>query len=274
MKKIIFLVLSILCSFNLLAQDSLATDSAKISRPARKEFSTARIENATKAQGDNAYVRNDYAAAIQIYESLLKTKGEAADIYYNLGNSYYKMGDMAKAILNYERALLLNPADGDIRSNLEIARSKIVDKTDAAPQIFFVSWTNSLINCMSADAWAKCGIASFILFILGLYLFIFSKKIILKKIGFIASIALLVIVVLSNVFASHQKDLLINRTNAIIMTPSVTVKSTPNDSGTDLFIIHEGRKVIIKDNSMKEWKEIILEDGNVGWIKTVDLELI
>jgi len=274
MKKIIFLVLSILCSFNLLAQDSLATDSAKISRPARKEFSTARIENATKAQGDNAYVRNDYAAAIQIYESLLKTKGEAADIYYNLGNSYYKMGDMAKAILNYERALLLNPGDGDIRSNLEIARSKIVDKTDAAPQIFFVSWTNSLINCMSADAWAKCGIASFILFILGLYLFIFSKKIILKKIGFIASIALLVIVVLSNVFASHQKDLLINRTNAIIMTPSVTVKSTPNDSGTDLFIIHEGRKVIIKDNSMKEWKEIILEDGNVGWIKTADLELI
>jgi len=133
---------------------------------------------------------------------------------------------------------------------------------------------NSIINCMGADAWAKCGIASFILFILGLYFFIFSKKVILKKIGFIASIALLVIVVASNLFASHQKDLLINRTSAIIMAPSVTVKSTPNESGTDLFIIHEGRKVSIKDNSMKEWKEIILEDGNVGWIKTADLEVI
>jgi len=81
-------------------------------------------------------------------------------------------------------------------------------------------------------------------------------------------------VVASNLFASHQKDLLINRTSAIIMAPSVTVKSTPNESGTDLFIIHEGRKVSIKDNSMKEWKEIILEDGNVGWIKTADLEVI
>jgi len=274
MKKIIFLLLSILCSFNLSAQDSLATDSVKSSMPAHKEFSAVKIENATKAQGDSAYIRNDFASAIQIYESLLNTKGEAAEIYYNLGNSYYKIGDMAKAILNYERALLLNPGDGDIRSNLEIARSKTVDKVDAVPQLFFVSWTNSLINCMGADAWAKCGIASFILFILGLYLFIFSKKVVLKKIGFIASITLLVIVVVSNIFASHQKDLLINRTNAIIMAPSVTIKSTPNESGTDLFIIHEGRKVSIKDNSMKEWKEIILEDGNVGWIKTADLEVI
>ena len=96
----------------------------------------------------------------------------------------------------------------------------------------------------------------------------------LKKIGFIASISLLVILVLSNVFAAHQKDRLINRSDAIIMTPSVTVKSTPNESGTDLFIIHEGRKVSIKDNSMKEWKEIKLEDGNVGWIKAADLEVI
>jgi tetratricopeptide (TPR) repeat protein len=274
MKKIIFLVLSILCSFNLLAQDSLATDSVKTSRPARKEFSVARIENATKEQGDNAYIRNNYTSAIQIYESLLSTKGEAAEVYYNLGNSYYKIGDMAKAILNYERAFLLKPGDGDIRSNLEIARSKTVDKTETTPQLFFISWGNSIINCMGADAWAKCGIASFILFIFGLYFFIFSKKVILKKIGFIASIALLVIVVASNLFASHQKDLLINRTSAIIMAPSVTVKSTPNESGTDLFIIHEGRKVSIKDNSMKEWKEIILEDGNVGWIKTADLEVI
>ncbi len=274
MKKIIFLVLSILCSFNLSAQDSLATDSVKSSTPARKEFSAVKIENATKAQGDSAYIRNDFASAIQIYEFLLNKKGVASEIYYNLGNSYYKTGDMAKAILNYERALLLNPGDGDIRSNLEIARSKTVDKVDAAPQLFFISWTNSLINCMGADGWAKCGAVSFILFIAGLYFFIFSKKVLLKKIGFIASIALLVIVIGSNIFASHQKDLLINRTNAIIMTPSVTIKSTPNESGTDLFIIHEGRKVKIKDNSMKEWKEIILDDGNVGWIKTTDLEII
>lgn len=274
MKKIIFLVVTILCSFNLSAQDSLATDSVQPSRATRQNFSAVKIANATKAQGDSAYIRNDFTSAIQVYESLLHSKGEAAEVYYNLGNSYYKMGDMAKAILNYERALLLKPGDGDIRSNIEIARSKTVDKINAAPQIFFVSWTNSLINFMGADGWAKFGAVSFILLIVGLYFFIFSKKVILKKIGFIASISLLVIVVLSNVFASHQKNRLINRTDAIIMAPSVTVKSTPNESGTDLFIIHEGRKVSIKDNAMKEWKEIILEDGNVGWVKTADLEII
>jgi len=274
MKKIIFLVLSILCSFNLAAQDSLATDSVQPSRAAHREFSTVKIENAAKAQGDSAYIRNDFASAIQIYESLLKTQGEASEVYYNLGNSYYKLGDMAKAILNYERALLLNPGDGDIRSNLEIARSKTVDKVDVTPELFFVTWTNSLINCMGADAWAKCGVATFIFLIVSLYFFIFSKKVVLKKIGFIASIALFVLVVLSNIFAAHQKDRLINRKDAIIMAPSVTIKSTPNESGTDLFIIHEGRKVNIKDDSMKEWKEIKLEDGNVGWIKTTDLEVI
>ncbi|WP_321437061.1 tetratricopeptide repeat protein [uncultured Bacteroides sp.] len=274
MKKIIFLVLSILCSFNLSAQNSLAADSVKTTKHARNEFSAAKMENATKSQGDKAYIRNDFASAIQIYESLLNTKGEATEIYYNLGNSYYKKGDMARAILNYERALLLNPGDGDIRSNLEIARSKTVDKVEAAPQLFFISWTNSLINCMGADSWAKCGVVTFIFLIVALYFFIFSKKVILKKMGFIVSIVLLVVVILSNVFASHQKSLLANRNSAIIMTPTVTIKSTPNESGTDLFIIHEGRKVTIKDNSMKEWKEIILEDGNVGWIKTADLEII
>lgn len=272
MKKIIFIVVSILCSFNLSAQDSLAT--VQPLKAAHRNFTAVRIANPTKAKGDSAYTHNDYASAIQIYESLLSAKGEAADVYYNLGNSYYKMNDMAKAILNYERALLLKPGDGDIRSNLEIARGKTVDKINPAPQIFFVSWTNALINCMGADQWAKLGVASFLLFIGGLYFFIFSKKVILKKIGFIASIALLVIVVLSNVFASHQKNRLINRAEAIIMTPSVTVKSTPNESGTELFIIHEGRKVTIKDSSMKEWKEILLEDGNVGWVKTTDLEII
>ncbi len=273
MKKIIFLALSILLSINLFAQDSLANDgAAKHSKLARKEISN--IANATKAMGDSAYIRNDFTSAIQIYEYILKTKGEAVDLYYNLGNSYYKAGNMAKAILNYERALLLKPGDSDIRSNLEIARSKTVDKINTAPQIFFINWIHSLINCMGADSWAKCGITFFILFIFGLYFFIFSKRIILKKIGFIASIVLLISVIVSNVFASHQKDLLINRTDAIIMASSVTIKSTPNESGTDLFIIHEGHKVSIKDNSMKDWKEIKLEDGNVGWIKTSDIEVI
>ena len=184
------------------------------------------------------------------------------------------MNNIAKAVLNYERALLLNPGNSDIRFILELARSKTVDKVTPPSKMFFVTWTQSLINTMSEKAWAHTGIIMFILMILALSLFIFGKRVVLKKIGFISAIFFFLVTILANIFASEQKSELINHDNAIIMAPSVTVKSTPNQSGTDLFILHEGRKVIIKDNTMKEWKEIKLEDGNVGWVPTNVIEII
>ena len=107
-----------------------------------------------------------------------------------------------------------------------------------------------------------------------LYFFIFSKQIILKKGGFISGIVFLIVVICSNLFASEQKERLVNRSEAIVMNPSVTVRSTPSESGTSLFILHEGRKISIKDNSMKEWKEIRLEDGKVGWVPASAIEVI
>lgn len=261
-------------------QDTVTTDASVSVKDSvsigthTTEFSTVELDvNVTKTQGDSAYMRNDYASAIQIYESLLK-QGEAAEIYYNLGNSYYKTDDMARAILNYERALLLQPGNTDIRANLEIARSKTIDKVASIPDIFFVAWTNSLINCLSVDVWAKLGIIFFILLLVSLSLFFFSKQIIWKKSGFMTGIIFLMFVVLSNIFASKQKSELTDRNEAIILSPSVTVRSTPSESGTSLFVLHEGYKVEIKDNSMREWKEIRLEDGKVGWIPASAMEVI
>lgn len=274
MKRILFFTLSLLLVVNAFAQDSTDTLKAANDTVARAEFSAAKQQsNVTKAEGDSAYMRDDYASAIQIYENLLK-KGEAAEVYYNLGNSYYKAGDIAKAILSYERALLLQPGNADIRANLEIARSKTIDKVVPVPEIFFVSWAKSLINSMSIDAWAKLGVVFFILLLVSLYLFFFSKQIVWKKTGFIAGLVLLAFVILSNVFASQQKSELTNRNDAIVLSPSVTVRSTPSDSGTSLFILHEGHKVEIKDNSMREWKEIRLEDGKVGWVPAFAIEVI
>lgn len=272
MKKILFFVFGLLLSNAfVMAQDSLQTMKADSIGADSHSFSS--IGNVTKAEGDSAYMKNDYASAIQVYEALLE-KGEAADIYYNLGNSYYKAGEIAKAILNYERALLLKPGNGDIRANLEIARSKTVDKVEPVPEIFFVSWTKSLINSMSVNAWGVCGVVCFILLIISLYFFVFSKQIVLKKTGFICGIVFLVFVVLANVFANEQKDRLLNRNSAIVVGPSVTVRSTPSESGTSLFILHEGHKIDIKDNSMKDWKEIRLEDGKVGWVPSSAIEII
>ena len=228
----------------------------------------------SKTMADSAYINNDFVSAIDMYETILNNEGESADIYYNLGNSYYKMENIAKAILNYEKALLLNPGDGDIRFNLELAQSKTVDKVIPRSEMFFISWIKSLTNLTSEKGWARIGIITFIGFLLALALYFFSKRIVFQKTGFISAICLLLVCVLSNVFASIQKDKIMKHENAIIMTPSITVKSTPNESGTDLFILHEGHKVIIKDNTMKEWKEIQLEDGNAGWVPTSAIEVI
>lgn len=277
MKKIlffIFLSMSVTC----FAQDSLSIEPRQINEADSIHVDTHtlldnKLEDVTKTKGDSAYIKEDYAAAIQIYEALLKN-GEASEVYYNLGNSYYKIGEIAKAVLNYERALLLQPGNNDIRANLEVARAKTIDKVEPTPEVFFISWTKSLINCMSVDAWATWGIVSFILLIVSLYFFIFSKQIMWKKIGFISGIIFLIITVCSNLFASQQKENLVNRNEAIVMNPSVTVRSTPSESGTSLFILHEGRKVNVKDNSMKEWKEIHLEDGKVGWVPASAIEVI
>ena len=264
-------------SLTCFGQDSLSIDTRQTNgvdsiHASHTTFSSNTLEDATKAEGDSAYIKED-SAAIQIYEALLKN-GEAADVYYNLGNSYYKIGEIAKAVLNYERALLLQPGNGDIRANLEVARAKTIDKVEPVPEVFFVSWIKSLTNSMSVDAWATWGIVYFILLIIAFYFFIFSKQIMLKKIGFISGIILLIVTVCSNLFASQQKEHLVNRSEAIVMNPSVTVRSTPSESGTSLFILHEGRKVSVKDNSMKEWKEIRLEDGKVGWVPASAIEVI
>lgn len=227
-----------------------------------------------KQEADEAYQKDDFKTAIKIYEELLETKGESADVYYNLANSYYKNKNIAKAILNYERALLLAPGDADIRFNLELAKSKSVDQIIPTPEVFIITWGNAIVNSMNEKAWSRMGICSFIFLLLALILYIFSNRIWMKKVGFVAALCLLVVCICANFSASQQKNEQTHRSGAIILAPSVTVKSTPTESGTDLFVLHEGTKVLVEDDSMKEWKEIRLEDGKKGWLPSSTIERI
>jgi tetratricopeptide (TPR) repeat protein len=224
-------------------------------------------------EAETAYTQEDYNKAIELYEETLKSNGASAEIYYNLGNAYYKANRIAPAILNYERALLLDPGDGDIRFNLQMAREKTVDKIEPLGEFFLVKWIDSLQNRGSADSWAMLGIVSFLLLIFCLLLFFFSRWIRMKKVGFYLGIVCLLLVVIANMFAKGQKDEIVNRAYAIVFSPTVTVKSSPDASGTDLFILHEGTKAFIK-SSLGNWKEIELEDGNVGWLPGKDIEII
>ena len=227
----------------------------------------------TKAEADSAYARGQYQQAIKDYEALLK-QGAAPELYYNLGNAYYRTENITRAVLNYERALLLSPGDRDIRFNLQIANSKTIDKIVPESEMFFFTWYRSLVNLMSVDGWAVTALVSLALVVVLLLVYLFSSRIGLRKVGFFGGFALLVLFVFSNIFAWQQRQELLHRKGAIVMTPSVTVKSTPAQNGTDLFVLHEGTKVTITDDSMKGWKEIRIADGKEGWIESKKIEEI
>ena len=227
-------------------------------------------QDAAIKEAEVAYTKGDYKSAIDLYEGLLENKGESAAIYYNLGNAYYKDGQIAPTILNYERALLLSPADGDIRFNLQMAKQRSVDKIEPLGEFFLAKWFHAVQNLASADRWGTIGIVCFLLCLVCLSVFFFSRQRRFKQIGFYSAVVLLAIVVVANVFASNQADEITNRTEAIVFSPTVTVKSSPDQSGTDLFVIHEGTKVSIK-STLGEWSEISLEDGNVGWMPSKDI---
>ena len=227
----------------------------------------------TKNNADTEYQKGNYQQAIRDYEEILKN-GESAEIYFNLGNAYYRTDNITKAVLNYERARLLSPGDDDINFNLQFARSKTIDKITPESEMFFVTWYKSLVNFTSVDNWAKTGILCIVMALLLVLLYLFGPQLMLRKIGFFGGLAFFVIFLLSNLFAFQQKQALDNRTGAIIMTPSVNIKKTPAKNSADQFVLHEGTRVDIIDKGMTDWRCIRVGDGREGWIETKAIEEI
>ena len=227
----------------------------------------------TKNNADTEYQKGNYQQAIRDYEEILKN-GESAEIYFNLGNAYYRTDNITKAVLNYERARLLSPGDDDINFNLQFARSKTIDKITPESEMFFVTWYKSLVNFTSVDNWAKTGILCIVMALLLVLLYLFGPQLMLRKIGFFGGLAFFVIFLLSNLFAFQQKQALDNRTGAIIMAPSVNIKKTPAKNSTDQFVLHEGTRVDIIDKGMTDWRCIRVGDGREGWIETKAIEEI
>ena len=229
--------------------------------------------NESEKKAEDSYAAGNYKDAIEIYSNILAGGNESAMLYYNLGNCYYKLGENTKAILNYERALLLNPGDEMTRYNLKMANKAIVDKIEILPEFFLSRWYKGIRASLSADQWGYVSVALFIFFLIMLALFIYSRSISLKKTGFLGGIIVLLFFIVTIIFASQQNRRITEREYAIIMTPSVTVKGAPDDSGTSLFLIHEGLKVRVMEE-VGEWYNIRLVDGNEGWVAKSDIEKI
>lgn len=227
-----------------------------------------------KVEADSAYSKQDYQKAITGYESLITSNGESFEVRYNLGNAYFKLNQLGKAILNYEKALLLQPNNEDAKFNLEFVKSKTTDKIVPRSRIFIVTWIDDFCNLMSEYQWSVLGIILFVTMLIGLVLYFFAPDMRFRKMGFYGALICLLATVVVNLCAFRQSRQLSVHNRAVVTVKVSMVKSTPNQRGTNLFQIHEGTDVTITENSLKDWKEIILADGKKGWISTTDIEII
>lgn len=225
------------------------------------------------SEGINFFSSGNYEEALQIWTDIYNTGYRSANLNYNIGNAYFKLNNIPDAILFYERAYLLNPADEDINYNLQIARTLVVDRFQEIPELFFVKWFNFMALFFSTNSWAIISISSFILCLIFLSLYIYSSVYRQKIIGFWFAVIFLISSIFSLSLTMRNKSLVYDSHKAIISSPLVNGKSSPDDSGTDLFVLHEGTKVTVEDE-VGEWLEIQLSDGNKGWIPANSLNII
>lgn len=231
-------------------------------------------DNVTLAgKGNKAYTGRFYQQAIDCYLKVVKNGYEAPELYYNIGNAYFKLNDYSSAILYFEKAKKLQPGDEDINYNLKVANTKIVDKIDAIPEFFIIHWYKDAANIFSFNIWAVLGLIIFVIFLGLLSVYLFSGVLKVRRIAFWCAVVTLLLTIKLFAFAQVQYSILNNTKEAVIFCPSVTAKSSPDDNSTDLFVIHEGTKIKIID-SVGEWSEIKIANGSMGWVNTSVFKII
>lgn len=219
------------------------------------------------AEANRAYLAGRYENAVTIYEKVTQAGLASPVLYYNLGNAYFKLGNMPLAILYYEKAHKLAPADADIIHNIRLANTRIVDKIEPVPMLFYIRWWSSARNILSPDNFAKISLALFSIFWLLLACYFLARRKGLRITAFYFALIFLIGSIFGIVLASDSHHKALNPDEAIVMEPSAGVKSSPDDKSVDLFVIHEGTKVTVMDR-IGNWKEVRIANGNSGWIQT------
>lgn len=216
-------------------------------------------------QANAAYNEGNYQSALDLYNNIVEAEQESVPLYFNLGNTYYKMGTYPMAIYYYEKALKLDPSNADVKTNLEIANLAIADKIESIPQSFIIKGWNNVKNMFSSNAWATVSIICFTILLAALFLFLRAHRMGLRKVGFFVGILALLFFVFSFIFSMEKRNEAKEKNHAIIMTPAVTVKSSPNDGSVDLFVLHEGTKVTLLDEA-DGWNKVRIANGSEGWL--------
>lgn len=225
------------------------------------------------SQGNVAFQKSDFITAAKCYSKILEAGYANADVYYNLGNAYYRQDEFGQAILNYERALRLKPNFRDAQENLDLANSKIEDEIKALPELFIVTWARNITTWFSHTGWRIVILCLLALLGAAVAIFVLSRDYLWRKgalIGGIAVTGLLLIAIACSIATGVRQN---SHNKAIVTSPLVVVKSSPESNSVDKLILHEGTKVDVEE-TLGDWHKIHIADGNTGWLTDADITVI
>ncbi len=224
-------------------------------------------------EANSLYKEHKYEEALEKYKSIEETGFVADDLFYNMANCYFKLEETAPAILNYKRALKLNPNLDDAKYNLKMAQLRTVDKIETLPVTFFVKFWNWLANILTVHQWAVFSVFMAFFTAISFIFYFFANSSIIKRVSFVKSITFFILMIVSIVIAHQQYTWEASHKDAVVMAENSYIKIAPNDNSEDKFILHEGTEVLVVDQ-VDEWFRIKLADGKIGWIYSGDVEII
>lgn len=223
--------------------------------------------------GNSAYTAGDYNKAIEEYNAILDNGEYSLELYYNLANAYFKADSVGKAILYYNKALRIDPSQEDVRHNLAFAEARTKDKMPEVPEFFLNSWMRAVRNAMSCTAWSILSLVAIGLLLLCVVIFFLASSVGARKGGFYGALCALLVAIAATSFAISSRNDMLSHDEAIIMASAISIKSSPDNSATDLFVLHEGTKVRIV-SEVADWCEVALVDGKKGWTEKKNVEEI
>lgn len=233
-------------------------------------------------RGDSAYNNKEYHNAVKYYEDAIKKDGVSSEILYNLGNAYYRSNNIAKAVLNYERALLLTPNDRDIKENLSFVRSKLIDKEDDS-RSFITKMLDNLIYSLSANNWACISLILFVIILVLFGCYLLFERVKIRKVGFFGGIIITILFIFSITLTFISSSRLSSNNKAIILDSSTILSSNPHNpqsKAEEVLTLHEGTKVEIldsistpNDSLTRMWYNIKFNNTK-AWIKANSIEKI
>ena len=267
-----FLSLSVVTS---LAQTDAQTAQANVEETEQAQPAESASDNTDDLwqRANTAYNSGDYAQAEACYTRILEQGLYSASLYYNLANAHFKQNELGKALLYYNRALRLRPNDEDIRHNLEYAKQSTKDSIEEIPEFFLKTWIKSLRGALSCTTWSILSLVMLATALAFGLIYMLAQRLSLRKTGFYLMAIAALLFVVTTAFAWSERNMLIKRSEAIVMDSAVSIKSSPDRSATELFVLHEGTKVTIGE-AIDGWAEVRIADGRKGWIEEERIERI